>query len=300
MALLRTNMMKSGVMTAGSLSMTAEANESFLVRALYVEPAAAAGYLKLLVERRTVGLYRIYGFAGNHLFFRPDLAHLNLMEFLVDRNINAAIPVASGETFTIVRAGQTTDVAAIVYDRYDAGDIKAADPNGSKSGELTFIQYLTYNAKVIADGFVTLNSRLNPTEFPNFPIDAVVPAGQKIEILGIVGGAVSEGDATRNLGRSKYLKITKDGTVLHDDDLNGLIFEHASHTEDTTLYDATISVIGANSDSNIGRPLLFDRPIECVVGEEVNVAVYIDWTTGGADFAANQIDVGLILRVVKT
>jgi len=114
----------------------ANAGESFLIRAIYAVPVNDNEFLVLKVDRKTVGAYRIYGRSGNHLAgMNNGYIHKNLMEFLTRKGVNCTIPVAEGQTFTVSSVG-TSPVVIIVYDTYDAGDIRADMVNGTLKGIL--------------------------------------------------------------------------------------------------------------------------------------------------------------------
>lgn len=202
----------------------AKAGESLLIRGLYVVPETDNKYLILKVARKTVGVYRIYGRSGNHL----DVMHggyilRNLMDFLTGKGVNCSIPVAEGQSFSVASEG-TSPAVVIVYDVYDAGDIRPDMPNGTDAKEYIFVQYMDTSETVDASKTVTLDTSLSPAEFPDFPCGKDVPANTEIELLGLVGCPCGDGFSSgTNIG-SSYVKLVKDRETLFDEDRNGIPF----------------------------------------------------------------------------
>lgn len=285
----------------------ANAGESFLIRGLYVVPETDNDYLVMKVARKTVGVYRIYGRAGNHLgVMRADYIHKNLMEFLQSKGVNCSIPVAEGQSFSVSTAG-TSPVVVIVYDTYDAGDIRADMPNGTDSKEYMFIQYMDNPNAVEAVGDVLLNTSLSPAEFPDFPCDRSVPANTEIDILGLVGCPVGEGDSYIGLF-SSYVKLIKEREVLFDKDRNGIPFFYlgssyniGDHWSDFSLIGACVSqkYIVSLSKWNItlGDPLMFDPVLNFKSGEELLVYMSFIAPTSARTIDAGKIDLAAIMNV---
>lgn len=287
----------------------ADTGESFLIKGLYVAPAAGNDYLTLKVERKTVGCYRIAGLTGNHLDrMRSSFLHYNLMEFLTRAGINCTIPVAEGQSFTVGSAG-TTPTVVIVYDTYDGGDIRADMPNGTDSKEYMFMQYMSSSETVDAIKTVLLDTSLSPAEFPDFPCNRAVPANMQIDILGLVGSPVGSkafgGDSTR----SKYVKLTKEREVLFDEDRNGIpfwydvdVFASGTYSSDFSLIGPCVSVNfypdydGLETVSTPGDPLIFTPSLSFNAGEELLVQMSFDWVTG-YNILGTQIDLAAIMKV---
>ncbi|GAG98408.1 unnamed protein product, partial [marine sediment metagenome] len=155
-----------------SLSLQAEAGHSLLVRRIYCEANSADTYLVLRVDRKTVGVYRVYGRGGNQLGYQHDSTFpLNLMEYLESKGINVTIPIAEGQTFSIDSINAGTEIV-VVFEDYDAADIRADMVNGTDSNEYTFLQYMTGSVTLSASGDMVMNTSLSPAEFPDFPCGA--------------------------------------------------------------------------------------------------------------------------------
>ena len=291
------------VATAVKFSLTANAGESFLVRCIYFADALTTAYPVLRVDRKTVGCYR-GGAVGVHQLGHWDDAVLgyNLMKHLAGKGINVTIPIAEGQTFTIDRAGDT-GALVVVYDCYDAGDIRADMVNGSEAKEYNFLQYMTSSAAIGKIGDTLLDVSLSPGEFPDFPCGQVVPARHTIDILGLVGIPVSVGDDATGHTTTQYLKLIKDREILFDEDRVGIPFKAVINMTSTPMYKIDFSLIGdcvsvatGLSDPSQGMPLLFDPPLHFVSGEELLVYLTTNWVTAGSLTAA-QIRLAAIMNV---
>lgn len=293
------------VLTTVACSLEANAGESFLIKKVIFGATATSGYPVFRVDRKTVGCYRGGAQGVTHLGHQDDaFLPMNLMEWLASKGINVTIPVAEGQTFTIERTSDTGDVT-IVYDIYDAGDIKADMPNGSESNEYMMIQYMTASAALEAAGDHLLNVSLSPSEMVDFPCGKVVPAKTTIDILGVVGQPVSKGDASTGHTTTQYLKFVKDREVLFDEDRNGIPFKAVANTTGTAVYKTDMSLIGDGvsvptglSDPSYGLPLLFDPALRFLSGEELLVYLNCSYAASGT-VAVAEVRVGLIMHVMK-
>lgn len=293
------------IATGTAFSLQADAGESFLIRCIYAgHTALAAGYPVLRVDRKTVGCFRGGAIGVSHLGSPDDtfIVH-NLMKWLSEHGVNVSIPIAEGQTFTIDRSGNTGDVT-VVYDIYDAGDINAVMPNGSDAKEFTFIQYMTAAAALEKVGDHLLEVSLSPAEFPDFPCGKAVPARHTIELLGLVGHPVSNGDAGTGHTTSQFLKLVKERETLFDEDRNGIPFIAAENTTTTAVYKTEMSLIGDCvqvgadlSDPSDGVPLLFDPPLKFASGEELQIYLTCSYAASGS-IAVGEVRVAAILRVV--
>lgn len=302
MSLRQANMVKRITASAGG-TLEARAGESLRVKRIEVVPSTNDTYLTVSVDRVTVAFYRVKGKAGNHLGTLHG-AYLkgNIMEFLAKRGVNVSIPVAEGQTLSVSRYAETGNVI-VVYDRYEAGDAKATDPNGSEAKEYTFLQYAEVGTTPTAAGDVLVDTSLTPSEFPNFPCSAVVPANHNIEMLGIAGSAFAAGAAGPVAFSSKFLKLLKDREVLFDVDRNGVPFDGQDAAATALNYVANFSLIGPGTEilvnTNIitpGDPLMFDPALMFTAGQELNVLLTIS-KDGAATWTAHADDEAFILRV---
>lgn len=291
---------------SGGGSLTAQAGEAFRIRRIEVVPSTNDTYLTVAVDRVTVAFYRVKGKSGNHLSTSHGayIKH-NLMDFLTKKGINVAIPVAEGQTLSVYRYAETGNVI-LVYDRYDAADVKATEPNGSDGKEYTFVQYAKVGIAPTASGDALVDTSLTPAEFPNFPCGAVVPANHAIELLGIAGSAFVYGHAGPISFASSFLKLLRNREVLFDTDRNGIPFDGQNAAATALAYAANFSLIGPGTEmlinTNIitpGEPLMFNPALAFGPGEELNVYLTVV-KTGAANWDDNGDDEAFLLRVKRT
>jgi len=286
----------------------ANAGESFLIRGIYVKPETDNDYLVLKVDRKTVGVYRIYGRSGNHLgAMNTGYINKNLMEFLQSKGVNASIPVAEGQAFSVASVG-TSPVVVIVYDIYDAGDIRQDMPNGTDSNEYLFVQYMDTSETINASQTVVIDTSLSPAEFPDFPCGKAVPANTLIEILGIAGCPCGDGFASSTYIGSSFVKLVKERETLFDEDRNGIPFLY-QWDNIAGAYLSAISLIGSCTPFLVhdegmgltynvtpGDPLMFEPALKFTSGEEL--LIYMSFILAGTrTLPANTIDLAAIMRV---
>lgn len=305
MSLRQANMVKS-LTASGGGTLEAKPGESFRVRRIECVPSTNDTYLTISVDRVTLAFYRVKGKSGNHLgTLHGAYLRRNLMEYLAHRGINVSIPIAEGQTLSVSRYAEAGNVI-LVYDRYDAGDVKATDPNGSESREYVFIQYAEIGSTPTAAGEVLVDTALTPSEFPDFPCGKVVPANHTIDMLGVVGSPFVAGAAGPVSFSSKYLKMMRDREVLFDPDRNGIPFDGQDSAATTLNYAGNFSLIGPETEillnTNIitsGSPLMFDSPLVFTPGQELNVLLTVA-KDGAATWTAHADDEAFILRVRRT
>lgn len=302
MALKQGNCVKR-VLGATSLTLQADAGESFLIKAIYCRPTSSDTYIIIRVDRKTVGVYRVYGKGGNHLgHIGKSVFPLNLMEFLASKGINVSIPVAEGQILTIGTIAATTELV-VVYEIYDGSDIRSDMINGSAAKEYNFIQYMESSSDILVTGDLLLDLSVSPAEFPDFPCGKVVPAKHIIQMLGLVGNPYSYGVSEGSNIQTNFVKLIKDRETLFDEDRNGLPFEGQCSNGFTHSYTTKFSLIGGCHDGNqdsekadIGLPLLFEPALNFVAGEELLTYVTVQ-QDGSGTMDGNRIDLAAILNV---
>jgi len=222
MPLLASNQVKQ-VIGNTQLTLTAEADESFRIKGVRIA-TPASDFVQFTVDKTTVAEYQAGQEMGNHLFFPlTDSEIKNLMETLIEEGIFRPIPVASGQTFKIVGAHQSTSVVAVIYDRFSPGDVKSSEPNGSDAKEYDFVIY-GYNSGtgLLAAGDNQIDICANQSEFYEFPFEKPARNNAETVIHGIgfsdIGGKISAGN-----GRTNYLKLIRNRETLFDEDKNGTL-----------------------------------------------------------------------------
>ena len=301
--LKRANCIKRAATTI-AFALHADTGESFLIKSIICGSTPVTTDPTLRVDRKTVGFYRANAQGRNHLGFMDDtFIPMNLMDWLLSKGINMAIPVAEGQTFTIDRGDDDTGDVVVIYDMYDAGDIRKDMVNGTDSKEYNFIQYMTAEEVLKAAINYELKVSLSPAEFPDFPCGKVVPAKTKIDILGVAGMPVCVGDAT-NYTATTYLKLLKDREILFDEDRLGIpFFATADNTSGTfrkvdfSLIGDCVSIATGLSDPSYGVPLLFDPPLHFESGEELLVYLSCTIDAGAVEIPVADVRVAMILNV---
>lgn len=302
--LVEQNCIKTALNTAG-LTLQADSGESFLVKAIYVGIVTTAGYLSVKVDNTTVACYRVAGKRGNELGgMRASYRAINLMKFLVDAGLPFSIPIAEGQKLTLpVLDG--AGYMQVVYDRYNAGDIRDDMPNGTKARRYGFIQYLDASAVIAASGDMLLDVSESPAEYPNFPAGRVVPPKMTISILGIEGSPFADFVSANNGFYTSYLKMVRDRQVLFDEDRNGILFLGNSGATGAADYADSVSIIKSVGEvaadfwtRKTDNPYMFDTPLKFISGEEL--LLYLTLVKVGTHtLAADCPDIGLIMQVDK-
>ncbi|GAI70127.1 unnamed protein product, partial [marine sediment metagenome] len=266
-------------LTGGSLE--ANSGECFLVRGIFVVPSSGDTYLTVKINNFTVAYFRLVGKGGNHLggvhYYNPGF---NLMDYLVKRGLPFSLPIAEGQKLTVVRGADAGNVL-VLYDSYDAGDIRADMPCGTASKTYGFLQYLTQSTQLDDDGDLLLDTTLTPAEFLDFPAGKACPANTTVKLHGIAGSAHNEGGASDAFWYDTHLKLVRDRAVLFDEDRLGIPFlsdaDGSSYDPD---YRDSKSIIGSGATFLEGfayyagrPPLMFAEPLVFTSGEELLVYV---------------------------
>jgi hypothetical protein len=96
--------------------------------------------------------------------------------------------------------------------------------NAVGAKEYLHFNYGTNSAEIAIDGSGNFDKSLNPSEFPDFPFGAVVPAKTQIEIIGMLIGTHRKGVYFGD--KCRYLKLSKGREVLFDSDRTGFYCAH--------------------------------------------------------------------------
>jgi len=304
MALIEPYMVKSsfGVSADTAVELTAKTGESLLVKDVIIF-ASTDTYVLLEVEKTTVGFFRVDGHVlGSHLPINraytaksasytglKATGSITLISYMINKGWMSGYPVAEGQTFRVkpYTSGKTLNNVVIVYEKYDAGDIKATDPNGSEAREYVFANYGRPSESIKSAKDYEINTCVTTEEFPDFPFGASVPSKTTIEVLGILGSEVMDYDDGSNYVYTKYLKMFKGRTCLFDRDKQGLPFNantSASMVAGTNIGKG-ISVIGGYTDNDRREPFVPPSPLTFGAGDELKVFI-----TAGAVGTTAEID----------
>jgi len=301
--LIQANMVKQ-ITASGGGDLEAKSGESLLIKRIECMPSSNDAYLTARVDRVTVGFYRVKGKSGNHLStHRVGYLRRNIMDYLAAQGVNMSIPVEEGQTFNVSRYAETGNVM-VVYDRYTAGDILATHANGSNAHIYTFLQYAGVGTSPTASGDALLDTALTPSEFPDFPCGNVVPAKNKIEMLGVAACPFNDAAAGPVGFATTFMKFIKNREVLFDTDRQGIPFDCQNAAATAVDYGAKYSMIGPGTEILLntnaitpGDPLMFEPSLKFEAGEELQVLLSLIMTsTGNWDSIE---DVAFILKVQK-
>ena len=341
---------------AEDLTLTAKTGESLLITDVKIyEPTAV--YANFLIERTSVGFFRVASLLGNHLHFLPgrgahahnmtmgstaiaacgngalaedaggteltnirisesaaddvivrpmNLAHVpsagqeTILSYLRKKGIFAGYPVDEGETFTIELCTGATAVKVVEYEIWDAGDKVNTDENGSKSSAYLYLSYGDSGADIQAVADNVLGESNNPAEYPDFPFGAVVPSGQKIELIGILASDVSPAlNAAAACTQTDYLKLMHGREILFDEDHNGLLYysPFADALAHMDMIAEGYSIGGNFTQCDVKEPHIFEPPLVFNEGDELVVSWHVIIVGAGAAISQELQEVALIQRI---
>lgn len=244
-----------------TLSIEAKVGESLRIKQLLVSHDDLKGFCECFIDRLSIGYWFIGWSAGCHLEMCAVTNVLpNLFERLQQLKIFDGYPIAEGETFSIKNPVTGGNIrASIVYEVWDAGDIKAEMPGGSKAKDYFFINYGTNESTISEGEYGAINYSRNPSEYPAFPFGEVVPPGHEIDIHGILiatwRGLIDDTSASM-----RYLKLVHDRRVLFNDDRRGIWLPQGSG------HLTWGSIRQTNCDIK-----LFPAPVTFKAGDELNI-----------------------------
>jgi len=316
MALIEPFMVKSefGVSADTAVELEAKSTESLLVKDVIIN-GSDDEYVLLEVEKTTVGFFRVDAHPlGSHLpapqLYVKDTQHLrgviarasvSLLAYLIERGYMRGYPVAEGQTFRVkpYTSGKKLGNVMIIYEKYDAGDIKATDENGSEAKRYTFVNYGRPSSSLTSSGDYEVNTCVTTEEFPDFPFGKSVPSKTTIEILGILGSESIDYDGADDYTYTKYLKMFRGRTCLFDKNKRGLPFYQPTFSGISagTHFGKGFSVIGDYSAYNRREPFIPPTPLEFKEGTEVKVYITAGQATNAGEIGVKYAEIGFIERV---
>ena len=299
--------MQKSVVGNTQFSLQAAADESLLVRDIFVSGPSGT-HATINVDRGAVGYFRVSGALGNHIGFVLQNAanefspYYTVLGYLNTQGLFDGFPIQTGQTMTIDGVHQAASEVVVVYDRYDAGDIRQDMPNGPAANEFIYINYGNSGAAFSTGGDHELSTAVNPSEFPDFPFGKAVPGRTTVELHGVLASTFApvQNDGTDAI-YTQYLKFTRNREVLFDKDKNGLLMIDATTNVSTDdQVGEGQSTIGNYSDVDYKRPLMFDPPLIFEAGEELTVDLNTAITNSGQSMATADQEIGLILKVIRS
>ena len=316
MALIEPFMVKTalGKSVDEAVELTAKSGESLLIKDVIID-GSDDEYVLLEIEKTTVGFFRVDGHAlGSHLppnrtacygsrscsGFRSD-SSITLLSYMIEKGWMRGYPVAEGQTFRVkpYTSGKKLNDVIIVYEKYDAGDIKATDPNGSESKEYLFVNYGRPSTNITASGDYEIDTCVTTKEFPDFPYSAEVPSKTTIDVMGILGSEVINYTDASNYIQTKFIKAFKGRTCLFDKDKNGLPFYGPTFSGISTGYNIGkgFSVVGNYSAKDRREPFIPPTPLKFKAGDEVKIFITASLTGSGVSIDKKYAEIALIEKV---
>jgi len=312
MALREPFMVKSGLDLSADESVTleAKAGESLLVKDIVVFNENDT-YCLVSIGRDTVGFFRLSGHnCGSHLYPSRSVTDLaasasekvrghSIIHFLVKRGVFAGFPIAEGEKMVIspYTSGKKLGNVYIIYEKYDAGDIKSEMPNGSEASEYIYIVYGRPSDTVKSSGTYVYDKMVNPEEFADFPFEGECPAKTEIELLGITGWEVISVTDASNYTQTRYLKLFRGRKLMFDINKKGIpMYQHYYSGLSGIKCGKGFSLVGQYSNEDFRLPLMFDTPIKFTSGEELRVSVEVNAEGSGTEIDTDYLELGFILR----
>jgi len=294
------------ITASGGGTLQAPAYESYRVRDVFSVASSNDTYLTMDVGGRQVLKLRNAGKSGSHCQYPADkvgqlyeAGGITLMAYLAARGFDMSIPVPAGYTLTVSRYAETGDVT-LVYDVYDAGDVKADEPNGPDCLINRYVHYMT-NASAITASPATFDTSYIWTGGEAWPVGGVaVPDKVTITVRALIGSGVARGNNTANKGYTAYLQLWYNGDVIGDaQDQNGIpLGGIAATTADADTYGGQACVIGPLTGAQPKPPLILEPPLVFPAGAIVTPKVTVASAASGGIGAAG-LDLALAIERVR-
>jgi len=281
---------------------TIDVGDSVLITDIYVSEASSADFLQLLIDKTTVGYFRIGGDKGNHLNYPTQNydKEINLLSFLREKGLFKGYPADQGQiiSWKTVNGSKVNLTFKMILG--EAGDYTAEHENGSQAKEYLYVNYGRPSTAPTDEGDVLINNSLIPVEFPQFPFGVEVPAKSEITVLGVCATVVGKtSDSAANKAYTKYLKFIKEREVLFDKQREGLPLLGVPPSADGTDYVTGYSLIGYNSNKDKKFAYLFEEPLVFTAGEELNIYINTAVSAGGMNFTEIDLEIAMILKYKK-
>lgn len=269
------------------------------------------GFATVEIGKTTVGYFRVDSSIGNHLSFpvyQPGSSVViptainNGYDWLIKNTDFDGYPVGQGETFRVKASWGSDSICAVVYEVYDAADMRPSMSNGSHANTYHIFNYGEISGGISGAGLNTVNTSVSPVQFPSFPFGESCPSNTKISILGIAARNIQYISGTAGTyTTTQYIKMTRDRTVLFDEAKNGLRFYGGDNTTATTsITCGTGSLLGDNSSLDARPPFQPPLPLIFNAGDELLVQIQTSIGTAVQAIPASELDVCMIEKIEAT
>jgi hypothetical protein len=296
MGLRNPNMVETTTGTT-DLELEMSSQESALVKSIrWHEPDGVAEDLKLTIDRKSV--LQIKAPAGWRVCGgkRYD-GYMPICDVLAEHGLWPYIPLGSGQKLTLT-GGTANDVIEVVYDLYDADDMRPDMDNGSASSRFPLIQFVSNSSIVTSAGDWELDQSDLDAEFIDFPGGKTVPGNTRMEMLALFGAAASKGTGAAHSQDVERLKFLRDRVALFDDDLAGIYYQgDVSVTAADVAYKTIVGRMSAGLQYIPPAIIVFPTPLVFHAGDEMNIFAVVDEENAGGDFAAGEIVLGMLFDV---
>ena len=273
-------------------------NEGIVIKKIYV-PRPVDDFLVIYIQKTLAGFWSLGAVnPGNNLYYPGkqswnafvdpvqefpaflggEACDENVYNYFVELGLFRPYRVAEGETITFRTLNKTNFELIVQYEVYDSADVDPAEPNGSKSDEYDFVNYIAVSYPEPGDKVFDMT--WDPSEFPAFPVGERVPADYQITIWGIVGIPVLYLGGTSSNLRTTAVKIVRNRKVLFDEAKKGIPFYGAPEgtyigVEDCYLT-VTSSLIRGHSQIDQHHALILPQPIVAEPGEELEFRLVLE------------------------
>jgi len=220
-----------------------------------------------------------------------------------EKGIFNGFPVAEGQKFVVTpyTSGKKLDTIAVVYERYDAGDIRKDMPQGTDATEYVCINYGDTGGALTAKGDYQLDSTNMPAVYPGFPFVDDVPDGTEIQIMGVLGSEVIDYKSATDYTYTTYLKLQHEREILFDEDKKGILFYHPVPVSAVvgTYVAEGVSLIGSLSTVDPREPFWLPTPRTFRAGETLTGWITVDQGTGTGSIDKDYGEIAFIQKVRK-
>ncbi len=312
MALVEPFMVKSeySLDIGQSVTLRADTGESFLIKDILIFDDTCDYYV-ISIDRDTVGFFRgdshknrshLYApreCSGTYTMALESVRSKTLLNLMIRQGWFKGFPVAEGQKFVISPYDPNDSLGnvVIIYEKYEAGDIKKEDVNGSEAKEYVYVAYGRISETVKESGEYVYDVIVNPEEFSDFPFERECPAKTEVEVLGITGWEIVSVTDASNYTYTKYLKVFKGRKMLFDSEKKGLpLYGKYKSGFSGQVGGKGLSVMGQYTRIDSRLPLIFDTPITFTSGEELRFILEVGSVGSGGVITSDISEIGVILR----